>query len=222
MELKLSFTEENYLKAIYHLSEGGVSSVSTNALSDFMETKPASVSDMIKKLAQKEVVSYEKYRGVNISEKGRTKALQIIRKHRLWEVFLVDKLNFQWDEVHEVAEELEHINSPLLIKRLDAYLDYPRVDPHGDPIPEEDGTIKQVKQVPLAEVQDHNIYRVASVNDSNNQFLQYLNKIGIYINAKVKVIDKIEFDGSLEIAVDNGPSIYISQQASNNILVTTK
>lgn len=222
MELKLSFTEENYLKAIYHLSEGGVASVSTNALSDFMETKPASVSDMIKKLAQKEVVSYEKYRGVNISEKGRTKALQIIRKHRLWEVFLVDKLNFQWDEVHEVAEELEHINSPLLIKRLDAYLDYPRVDPHGDPIPEEDGTIKQVKQVPLAEVQDHNIYRVASVNDSNNQFLQYLNKIGIYINAKVKVIDKIEFDGSLEIAVDNGPSIYISQQASNNILVTTK
>ena len=134
--MNLTTAEENYLKAIYHLSDGGKKSVSTNDVAGEMNTKPASVSDMLRKLGEKEVIEYRKYYGVNITDEGKKRALQTIRKHRLWEVFLVEKLNFAWDEVHEVAEELEHIQSPLLIQRLDAFLNYPKFDPHGDPIPD--------------------------------------------------------------------------------------
>jgi DtxR family transcriptional regulator, Mn-dependent transcriptional regulator len=130
-----TLSEENYLKAIYHLSKEEDESVSTNALAERLETTAASVSDMLKKLAKKELIEYKKYQGVNISEKGKRVALQIIRKHRLWEVFLVEKLSFNWDEVHEIAEQLEHIDSPTLVKRLDEFLGYPKFDPHGDPIP---------------------------------------------------------------------------------------
>ncbi|MEP2348492.1 MAG: metal-dependent transcriptional regulator, partial [Algoriphagus sp.] len=137
--MTLTTAEENYLKAIYHLSDGGTKSVSTNDVAAEMKTKPASVSDMLRKLGDKEVIEYRKYYGVNITEDGKKRALQTIRKHRLWEVFLVDKLQFSWDEVHEVAEELEHIQSPLLIQRLDEFLNYPKFDPHGDPIPDEFG-----------------------------------------------------------------------------------
>nr|HAD50594.1 iron-dependent repressor [Algoriphagus sp.] len=129
--MNLTTAEENYLKAIYHLSDGGKKSVSTNDVAGEMNTKPASVSDMLRKLGEKEVIEYRKYYGVNITDEGKKRALQTIRKHRLWEVFLVEKLNFAWDEVHEVAEELEHIQSPLLIQRLDAFLNYPKFDPHG-------------------------------------------------------------------------------------------
>ena len=138
----LSLTEENYLKAIYHLSKGGKIAVSTNALAETMNNKAASVTDMIKKLSTKEVIAYEKYKGVNVSKKGKLEALTVIRKHRLWETFLVDKLGFSWDEVHDVAEQLEHIKSPLLIEKLDAFLGYPSVDPHGHPIPDSKGKIK--------------------------------------------------------------------------------
>src|SRR6478752_3743676 len=145
----LSLTEENYLKAIYHLSEDGTIDVSTNAISDALNTKPASVSDMLKKLSQKEVINYIKYQGVSLTPSGRKIALQIIRKHRLWEVFLVEKLKFNWDEVHEIAEQLEHIQSNLLIERLDEFLGFPPFDPHGDPIPNERGEMKAKKHTPL-------------------------------------------------------------------------
>ena len=138
----LSLVEENYLKAIYHLSEEGREQVSTNAIADAIQTKPASVSDMIQKLDRKGVIEYTKYQGVKVTDNGREAALKVIRKHRLWEVFLVEQLNFHWDEVHEVAEQLEHIKSPLLIERLDAFLGYPKVDPHGDPIPDAQGVIR--------------------------------------------------------------------------------
>lgn len=140
-----SYVEENYLKAIYHLSDHGQKSVNTNAIAEEMSTTAASVSDMIKKLSQKKAVMYQKYRGVNVSAKGKDVALQVIRKHRLWEVFLVEKLKFKWDEVHEIAEQLEHIKSPLLITRLDDFLGYPKHDPHGDPIPNEHGEFSTLK-----------------------------------------------------------------------------
>jgi DtxR family transcriptional regulator, Mn-dependent transcriptional regulator len=148
----LTYTEENYLKAIYHLSDHGKSEVSTNAISDSLKTKPASVSDMLRKLSDKNVINYIKYQGVTLTAKGKKEALQIIRKHRLWEVFLVEKLKFNWDEVHEIAEQLEHIQSKLLIKRLDEFLGFPQHDPHGDPIPNEDGEMTPKKQVSLSEV----------------------------------------------------------------------
>lgn len=216
----LSYAEENYLKAIYHLSEDSEGSVSTNAIADSLNTKAASVTDMIKKLSNKGVLSYQKYYGVTVSEEGRKAALQVIRKHRLWETFLVDKLKFNWDEVHEVAEQLEHINSTLLIKRLDEFLAYPKFDPHGDPIPDENGEFKAKPQILLNNLEAGKSGIIVTVKDSNNSFLQYLDKIGIYLGAKIRIMDKVEFDGSMEIQIDNKKIVFISKEVSENIWVT--
>ncbi|MEM9390603.1 MAG: metal-dependent transcriptional regulator [Bacteroidota bacterium] len=216
----LSFAEENYLKAIYHLAEQSGQSVSTNAIADELNTKAASVTDMIKRLSSKGVLSYQKYRGVYVSEAGKIAALQVIRKHRLWETFLVAKLKFNWDEVHEVAEQLEHIKSPLLIKRLDELLGHPKFDPHGDPIPDENGEYKEKPKTPLFELQIEQSGIVVTVQDDSPAFLQYLDKIGIYIGAKIKVVDKVEFDGSMEIQIDGRKTNFISKQVSENIWLT--
>ncbi len=218
----LSLTEENYLKAIYHLSNDGTKGVTTNMLADQLSMRAASVTDMIKKLATKDVISYEKYKGVNITPAGKKIALYIIRKHRLWEVFLVDKLKFQWDEVHDIAEQLEHIKSELLIKRLDEFLDYPSVDPHGDPIPDEHGELAVAKKLQIAECLPGQLMQVIAVDNSDAQFLKHLDRIGIYLGAKVKVLETVEFDGSVEIEIDRRPSVYISKQTAENILVTEK
>ncbi|MTI21070.1 metal-dependent transcriptional regulator, partial [Fulvivirga sp. RKSG066] len=157
--------------------------------------------------------------GVNVSEKGKKAALQVIRKHRLWETFLVEKLKFNWDEVHEVAEQLEHIKSSLLIKRLDELLGHPKFDPHGDPIPDEDGEFKAKPQIALSQCESNKEGVVVSVKDDSSAFLKYLDKIGAYIGAKIKVIDKVEFDDSLEIEID-GKKVFISKEVSENIWIT--
>lgn len=216
----LSYTEENYIKTIYKLSEGGSRDVNTNAIAEELQTKAASVSDMLRKLSNKNIIDYVKYRGVSLSPAGQKMALQIIRKHRLWEVFLVEKLNFSWAEVHEVAEELEHINSPLLIQRLDKFLSFPQVDPHGDPIPTEEGIINQPVQVSAADLQVNDVGVVSGVKDTQPLFLQHLDKIGIYLGARVKVMDKIEYDKSLEINIENQKIIAVSFAVARNILVT--
>jgi len=216
----LSYTEENYLKTIYLLSNGGEKEVSTNAIAEALKTKPASVTDMIGKLSAKEVVSYIKYQGVNVSEKGRRFALKIIRKHRLWEVFLVDKMKFNWDEIHEVAEQLEHIDSPLLIKRLDEFLGYPKYDPHGDPIPDETGEFKEKPQVPLYQMNEGEAGILMAVNNTSSLFLKHLDKIGAYIGAKIKVVTKEAFDGSMTILIDNRNQAFISRAVSENILIS--
>jgi len=216
----LSYTEENYVKAIYHLCPAGNEAVSTNAIAETMQTKAASVTDMVRRLDQKGFVNYKRYQGVTISQEGKRKALQIIRKHRLWEVFLVEKLKFNWDEVHEVAEQLEHIKSPLLIKRLDEFLGFPKFDPHGDPIPDEDGVIQNKPMVALATLAPQQGGLVVSVKDSSSDFLRYLDKIGVYIGAKVKVMDRVAFDGSMEILLDQKRNLFVSAQVAENILVT--
>jgi DtxR family Mn-dependent transcriptional regulator len=216
----LSFTEENYLKSIYHLSEGGVKEVSTNAIADDLQTKAASVTDMIKKLANKEVINYKKYKGVNVSPTGKMAALQVIRKHRLWEVFLVEKMKFNWDQVHEVAEQLEHIKSPLLIQRLDEFLGYPKNDPHGDPIPDEHGEFNSKPQISLSEAELHHEGILMSVKDTSTPFLQYLDKIGAYIGAKIKIMDRVVFDGSHEILLDNKRTLFVSKEVAQNILIS--
>ena len=217
---KLSFAEENYLKAVYHLSNAGELGVTTNSIAEEMDTKAASVSDMLRRLSEKEMVVYRKYQGVKISEKGKTAALQVIRKHRLWEVFLVEKLKFNWDQVHEIAEQLEHIKSPLLIQRLDDFLGHPKFDPHGDPIPDENGLFKEKSQVPLADVEVSGDGIVVAVKDTNSMFLQHLDRIGIYLGAKTKVTEKVEFDGSMEILVDGKNKLFISKEVAENVLVT--
>jgi DtxR family Mn-dependent transcriptional regulator len=216
----LSLVEENYLKAIYHLSDAGKNPVTTNSLADNMNNKAASVTDMMKKLSSKGVISYEKYHGFNISDDGKLEALKVIRKHRLWETFLVEKLNFNWDEVHDVAEQLEHIQSSLLIEKLDAFLGHPNVDPHGHPIPDKHGKIHEVKQVPLAEFVVGKKGVVRAVGDASPTFLQYLSKIGVHIGASIKILEKIEFDSSLEVLIDNSKNVFISREASENLLVT--
>jgi DtxR family transcriptional regulator, Mn-dependent transcriptional regulator len=216
----LSYTEENYLKAIYRLSEGGVRAVLTNEIAETMNTKAASVTDMIKKLSTKELISYEPYYGVKILKQGKLTALTIIRKHRLWETFLVEKLQFNWDEVHDVAEQLEHIQSTLLIEKLDEFLGYPTADPHGHPIPDRNGKIQSVKQIPLSDALINKKSTLKSVTDGSPSFLQYLSKIGVYIGATISILEKIDFDGSLEILIDNKRKVFISRDAAKNLLVT--
>lgn len=214
----LSLTEENYLKAIYHLSDGGSKSVLTNELAEAMNTKAASVTDMVKKLSAKEVISYEKYYGVNVTSKGKNEALMVIRKHRLWETFLVQKLGFSWDEVHEVAEQLEHINSARLIEKLDEFLGFPKVDPHGDPIPDHKGKLKVQPQVAIDQLPIGYQGKIAAVKDSDSNLLKYLDKIGAKPGTKIKIIGKEEYDESMEILIDDH-RIFISKEVSQNILV---
>jgi len=213
----LSLSEENYLKSIYHLSNHGEEEVSTNAIADSLKTKPASVSDMLKKLAVKQLIDYERYQGVKLSMIGKSRALQIIRKHRLWEVFLVQKLGFHWDEVHEVAEQLEHINSELLTQKLDDFLGHPSHDPHGDPIPDALGKMKITGQRLLNSFSKANPCTVVGVKDSSVAFLQYLDKLGIGLGTKVYIHDVIAFDGSMEIEIEGKIKVNISKEASKNI-----
>lgn len=216
----LSFTEENYLKAIYRLSDGGLKAVLTNEIAESMSTKAASVTDMIKKLSHKNLIAYEKYYGAKITRQGKSQALSVIRKHRLWETFLVEKLNFSWDEVHDVAEQLEHIQSPLLIEKLDEFLGYPTADPHGHPIPDKDGKVQELRVISLSDSVANKKVIVRSVKDGSPSFLQYLSKIGIYIGAKITILDKVDFDGSLEVLIDNRTKVFISRDAAQNLLIT--
>ncbi|NOS54866.1 MAG: metal-dependent transcriptional regulator [Cyclobacteriaceae bacterium] len=214
----ISLAEENYLKSIYHLSQAGSKSVLTNELAEAMNTKAASVTDMIKKLSTKEFISYEKYYGVNLTAKGKAVALSVIRKHRLWETFLVEKLAFSWDEVHEVAEQLEHIQSKRLIEKLDEYLGFPKVDPHGDPIPDNNGKIKALQQVMLATLKPGADSTIVAVRDSDSHLLKYLDKIGARPGKIIKVIEREEYDGSMEVSINN-QRFFLSKEVSENILV---
>jgi DtxR family Mn-dependent transcriptional regulator len=219
---ELSLAEEDYLKAIYHLSAAGQIQVNTNSIADKLNTKPASVSDMIRKLSDKDVITYVKYQGVNITDKGKKKALLIIRKHRLWEVFLVSKLGFHWDEVHEIAEQLEHIKSSLLISRLDEFLGFPKFDPHGDPIPNEDGIISSKPRNILSDLKIGAEAELVSMIDTGNAFLNHLDRINMKIGSKIRILEIMEFDGSVEIELNDDHKITISKPVADNLLVVKK
>jgi len=215
-----SLTEENYLKAIYHLEQECQGEVSTNAIADRMETKPSSVTDMVQKLAEKETLSYKKYKGALLTPAGRKIAANVIRKHRLWEVFLVEKLNFHWDEVHEIAEQLEHIKSEELIIRLDKFLGHPDFDPHGDPIPDKHGNVKRTEKKLLSELQKKQKGVCVGVKESSGEFLQYLDKRKISIGTKITVLGKEFFDGSMIIQVGKD-QFFVSQKIADNLYVQT-
>jgi DtxR family Mn-dependent transcriptional regulator len=211
-------TEENYLKAIYHLGENGALNVSTNAIAEVMNTKASSVTDMVKKLSEKAYVNYKKYQGVTLTKEGQKVAISIIRKHRLWEVFLVEKLNFTWDEVHEVAEQLEHIKSDKLIRELDVFLEFPSHDPHGDPIPDQDGNFKDFEKILLSQAQIGKAYKCVGVNDSSSDFLKYLDLNGISLGTKITVVHKETYDNSLKIKL-NSSEITVSQNVAKNLFL---
>ncbi len=216
--MAITLTEENYLKAIYHLSQKSDAEVSTNAIAEKIDSKASSVTDMLKKLADKNYISYIKYKGVTLTKKGRLTAVDIIRKHRLWEVFLVEKLNFSWDEVHDVAEQLEHIKSPKLIDELDALLDFPTHDPHGDPIPDKHGQIQKTNKITLSKAELDASYSCVGVIDSSSEFLKYLDKHNISLGTIMKIIDKEDFDQSITIEV-NQKTMVMSKAITTNIYV---
>lgn len=214
----MTHSEENYLKAIYHLTVLWNEEVSTNAIAEKMETKASSVTDMLKKLAEKGLVHYKKYQGVSLTEKGAHLAKMIVRKHRLWEVFLVDKLDFSWDAVHEIAEQLEHIKSEQLINKLDAFLNFPTEDPHGDPIPNAEGKITKIEKQLLSELVDGETGICVGVKDTSSEFLQYLDKQGISLGSKMEIQGIERFDTSFTIIVNAKP-LTISNKIASNLFV---
>ncbi len=216
----ITLAEENYLKAILSISLNEDGKVSTNAIAQEIGTSAASVSDMLKKLQEKKLIKYIKYKGVELSNTGEKKAINILRKHRLWETFLVNNLGFNWGEVHDVAEQLEHIKSPELIDRLDTFLEYPNFDPHGEPIPTKDGKIPSTNTTPLNDLQEGTKGRVMGVTLDEKAFLDYLTQLNISIGTSIELIAKISFDKSLSIKIENEKQ-HISNDVAKHLLIKT-
>lgn len=214
-----SFAEENYLKAIYKLQEHSDLAVNTNSIATSIQTKAASVTDMIKKLSDKKLLKYEKYKGVELTNLGKKIAIETVRKHRLWETFLHDKLKFAWDEVHDIAEQLEHIKSPELIDKLDEYLGFPTHDPHGDPIPGRNGVIIQSNFVLLSELKVGESGVISGVVNHSSVFLKHLEKNGLTLGKKVQVKEIGEFDQLVQLLLSTKESILVSNEVVKNILV---
>ncbi len=221
--MSISFTEENYLKAIFSLSHlYNHAEVSTNQISDHLNNKAASVTDMLKRLAEKKYIDYKPYKGVKLTEKGRKTAVKVVRKHRLWEVFLVEKLNFKWDEVHEIAEQLEHIDSDELIEKLDVFLGKPKFDPHGDPIPDASGKFYTSKSIALSKASKKQILVIAGVTDHSTNFLQFLSNSGISLGDHLKIDELNPYDNSLTVRINKSKTMFLSHKVASNILVELK
>jgi len=217
---ELSFTEENYIKAIYYLQQLSQSNeVAVNDIADKVSTRPATVTDMLRKLSDKKLINYEKYKKTSLSKEGLDHALQVIRKHRLWEVFLHDKLHFSWDEVHEVAEELEHIRSFKLIERLDEFLGFPAFDPHGDPIPNAAGEIVPASNTTLSESKVGVSVRLVAVKDTSSGFLQHLERFGLNIGTHLVVKELLSFDRSIMVSIEGHKELMLSEKIADKLLV---
>ena len=218
MQPNFTVAEENYIKSIYHLQRAD-DTVSTNALAERLKTKPASISDMLKKLQAKGLVNYNRYKGFRLTREGNKAALGIIRRHRLWEYFLVDQLQFNWEDVHEVAEQLEHVSNSKLVDKLDAFLGYPKFDPHGDPIPDGNGKINFQDQMPLFSLPLNTAAVITSVKSESSDLLSFLSSRKITIGTKVEVKRRLDFDNSLEVKVRSRQPMHISEQVANAIQV---
>jgi DtxR family Mn-dependent transcriptional regulator len=216
--ISLTSTEENYLKCIYKIYLINESEVSTNQISVKMNTSAASVTDMLRKLSEKRLIHYQKYKGVTLTMLGQNRAIQLVRKHRLWESFLVDKLNYSWDEDHEIAEQLEHIESETLISKLDEFLGFPTVDPHGDPIPTSEGVIYERLETLLSEAPLNKELSVLGVIDHSSPFLQYLDARNLKLGQSITKLKEFEFDKSIIVLI-NKDEITISHKVASNIRV---
>lgn len=215
----ISQAEENYLKAIFKICEQEEKAASTNAIAAEMNTKAASVTDMVIRLAEKGLVFYEKYKGVTLTERGNKIAKNLIRKHRLWEVFLVEKLQFSWDEVHEIAEQLEHIQSTELVERLDNFLGFPKFDPHGDPIPDAEGNFTFRKQIPLLELKVGERGAIVGVQDHTSSFLQYLDRMQLVLGTQVEILEFYEYDESVKVSINKRKEQTLSKKVAQNLFV---
>ena len=213
-----TLSEENYLKAIFNLTSSG-EKITPTAIAEALNNNPASVIDMIRKLTEKELIVYNKKAGASLTAAGQKAGISIVRKHRLWEVFLKEKLGYTWDEVHDIAEQLEHVHHPDLANRLDEFLGFPEYDPHGDPIPQANGKMAKQYKTTLADVEEGKICQVFAVKDTSSTFLQYLEKLGIDIGTQIKLIEKIPFDDSLIINVEKGTNTTVSRKFAEYVLV---
>jgi DtxR family Mn-dependent transcriptional regulator len=214
-----TLSEENYLKAIYRIGQQKDVKITPTAIAETLGNNPASVVDMIRKLTEKQLIAYDKKQGVKLTTQGLKDAVLIVRRHRLWEVFLLEKLGYHWDEIHDIAEELEHISDATLADRLDKFLGFPDYDPHGDPIPKADGKVPKSFSVALTHLKAGATCRVAAVRDTSNTFLQYLIKLDIGIGTRIQVIEKIPFDNSLVISINGKENTTVSQKFGENILI---
>lgn len=212
-----SISVENYLKYIYELGESE-NRVTTNTLAEKLKIAPASVTAMVKKLSAKGFLRHIPYKGVEVTEKGKRSALRIIRKHRLWEMFLVEVLHFSWDKIHDEAEEYEHIMSERMEERIDEVLGHPVIDPHGDPIPTKEGTIKEIEYEPLSKVEKDAQVRVVRVNDAHPELLEYIGKIGLSLSTRITVVDRMEFDNSFRVLIGKKKHL-LSQKMAESIFV---
>jgi DtxR family Mn-dependent transcriptional regulator len=216
----LTAIEENYLKYMFQLSETSENGiVKTNDLAYKLNHSAASVTDMLNKLSVKKFVIYKKYYGASLSKTGLQIAIHVLRKHRLWETFLVKNLKFTWDKIHDIAEQLEHVQSDELIDRMDEYLGFPKFDPHGDPIPDKNGNISLPNVICLADAKLKKQYILANVNDDSAAFLKYLNKIQLKLNDKIKIIEKEEFDETIQLIINDKKQLIISRDAALNMFV---
>ncbi|ALL08291.1 iron-dependent repressor [Pedobacter sp. PACM 27299] len=218
----LSYTEENYLKALLKLSfqNEDKPEAGTNEMAAHLGVKPATATDMLKKLKEKELVNYKKYGKILLTDAGKQQAIAILRKHRLWETFLYEKLDFSWDEVHEVAEQLEHIQSNKLVDKLEEFLGFPEFDPHGDPIPKANGDMPKVEKILLSEVKEGEVCWVVAVKDTSTVFLQYLEKLEITIGTPIKVLERIDFDGSMSIQLSDQEARNVSMKFAESLFIT--
>jgi DtxR family Mn-dependent transcriptional regulator len=215
----LTQTEENYIKIIYRIAEKEKKSVSTNAISDLMGTQPASVTDMIKKLAEKELVTYEKYKGVNLTASGIKVATQLIRNNRLWKTFLVEKLRFGWHQIDQIADDLEHMHTSDLISRLDAFMDYPKFDPFGDPIPNTEGKFTIRHQMSLTELPDLKPAMLLGIKEQHNELLKHLSQIHIKPGCEITIIHKNSYDQTMQVSIDGRHNEILSKEVAQVLLV---
>lgn len=220
MDQPISFTEENYLKTIYSLSRQGKGKIANLSIAEMLHINPATVTEMLKKLNEKHFIDYTRIDGASLTAQGELLALRVIRKHRLWESFLVSKLSFSWDEVHEIAEQLEHIQSDKLIRQLDKFLGFPKFDPHGDPIPDKNGNLPLAKTFPLSEIEAPGIFKLIGVANHTASFLQYLDKMNITISDKIEVREIQEFDKSMLLKINNRSPMTVSHEIAKNLLVS--
>ena len=216
----LSITEENYLKAIYTAMGADDEPVSTTVISKSMDIAPASVSDMLKKLKEKKLIDYQKYYGASLTQAGKSLANQLVRRHRLWEVFLVEKLNYRWDEVHDVAEQLEHIRSHDLVDRLDAFLHYPKLDPHGESIPDREGNVAPRETADLGTLAVGQKALLVEVTDDSALYLQTLDALSIKLHSTLECLERLEYDGSLRVLVDGKHTHTLSEKITRNLYIT--
>jgi DtxR family Mn-dependent transcriptional regulator len=215
-----SLTEENYLKAVYHLTKKGMDKITPTAMAEEMSINAASVVDMIKKLSGKKLITYDKQQGAKLTDHGNKIAIDIVRKHRLWEVFLLEKFGYSWDVVHDIAEQLEHIKHKDLADRLDKFLGYPKYDPHGDPIPNANGEIPSTANILLSDIEVGKICQVTAVKDTSAVFLQYLEQLGINIGTKIEVFEKIAFDGSMVVQIGKDFKTTVSKKLAESLFVS--